>query len=77
MLLLLLYFLRKKKRQGVLLFLTLRSTSSLRKHPFLLALRRRGRFLSSAGNVPIDEERGETDHGFRRLIYIRRRCVNS
>ena len=34
------------------------SQSSLRKHPFLLALRRRGR---SARNVPIDEERGETD----------------
>ena len=31
---------------------------SLRKHRFLLALRRRGRF---ARNVPIDEERGETD----------------
>ena len=34
------------------------SQNSLRKHPFLLALRRRG---SSARNVPIDEERGETD----------------
>ena len=31
---------------------------SLRKHPFLLALRRWGRF---ARNVPSDEERGETD----------------
>ena len=31
---------------------------SLRKHPFLLALRRWGRF---ARNVPGDEERGETD----------------
>ena len=31
---------------------------SLRKHPFLLALRRRGRF---AQNVPGGEERGETD----------------
>ena len=29
--------------------------ASLRKHPFLLALRRRGR------NVPIGGERGETD----------------
>jgi len=33
--------------------------SSLRKHPFLLALRRWGR--SSARNVPSGEERGETD----------------
>ena len=32
--------------------------SSLRKHPFLLARRRWGRF---ARNVPSDEERGETD----------------
>ena len=32
--------------------------SSLRKHPFLLARRRLGRF---ARNVPSDEERGETD----------------
>ena len=31
---------------------------SLRKHPFLLALRRWGRF---ARNVPSGEERGETD----------------
>ena len=31
---------------------------SLRKHPFLLALRRWGRF---SRNVPIGEERGETD----------------
>ena len=35
------------------------SPPSLRKHPFLLALRRWGR--SSARNVPSDEERGETD----------------
>ena len=34
------------------------SQNSLPKHPFLLALRRLGR---SARNVPIDEERGETD----------------
>ena len=34
------------------------SQNSLRKHPFLLALRRLGRF---ARNVPIGEERGETD----------------
>ena len=32
--------------------------SSLRKHPFLLALRRWGRF---ARNAPSGEERGETD----------------
>ena len=40
--------------------------SSLRKHPFLLALRRWGTFRaeerrSSARNVPSGEERGETD----------------
>ena len=34
------------------------SPFSLRKHPFLLALRRWGRF---ARNVPSGEERGETD----------------
>ena len=34
------------------------STVSLRKHPFLLALRPWGRF---ARNVPSDDERGETD----------------
>ena len=33
-------------------------TLSLRKHPFLPALRSWGRF---ARNVPIGEERGETD----------------
>ena len=37
----------------------IRNRLSLRKHPFLLALRRCGR--SSAQNVPSDEERGETD----------------
>ena len=40
--------------------------ASLRKHPFLLALRSWGRFVrvlrgSSARNVPSGEERGETD----------------
>ena len=37
--------------------------SSLRKHPFLLALRRRGRFArrKTAQNVPIGEEQGEMD----------------
>ena len=40
-------------------------TYSLREHPFLLALRRRGRF---ARNVRIDEERGETDV-FARYMY--------
>ena len=34
-------------------------TYSLRKHPFLLALRRWGRFARR--NVPSGEERGETD----------------
>ena len=34
------------------------ASSSLRKHPFLLALRRWGRF---ARKVPSGEERGETD----------------
>ena len=35
---------------------------SLRKHPFLLALRRWGRFARrNARNVPSGEERGETD----------------
>ena len=39
---------------------------SLRKHPFLLALRRWGHF---ARNVPSGEERGETDvfAGYMRL----------
>ena len=41
--------------------------NSLRKHPFLLALRRWGRFAKrnetkrNARNVHTDEERGETD----------------
>ena len=35
------------------------SLTSLRKHPFLLALRRWGRFARK--NVPSGEERGETD----------------
>ena len=37
---------------------TLAEKPSLRKHPFLHALRRWGRF---ARNVPSGEERGETD----------------
>ena len=39
-------------------FKVIRNSHSLRKHPFLLALRSWGRF---ARNVPIGEERGETD----------------
>ena len=41
---------------------------SLRKHPFLLALRRWGH-LYFARNVPSGEERGETDvfAGYKRL----------
>ena len=35
--------------------------ASLRKHPFLLALRRLRRWGRFARNVPSDEERGETD----------------
>ena len=43
-----------------------RSSGSLRKHPFLLALHRWGRFVrrnvcDSARNVPSGEERGEMD----------------
>ena len=43
-----------------------RSSGSLRKHPFLLALRRWGHFVrrnvcDSTRNVPSGEERGETD----------------
>ena len=38
------------------------SHCSLRKHPFLLALRRWGRFAGR--NVPSYEERGETDVGY-------------
>ena len=61
---------------------------SLRKHPFLLALRHLGRF---ARNVPSGEERGETDvfagyhfksevssveHGNDLLVYKANRCLN-
>ena len=44
-------------------FLTILILASLRKNPFLLALRRWGRFAqsSSARKVPSGEERGETD----------------
>ena len=48
-------------RDGHLHCQTMREKSSLRKHPFLLALRRWGRFARRKRNVPSGEERGETD----------------